>query len=249
MNRFAPAALALLAMSIGALSDSALAAPRQTLRPTANPGGVIAAEIGFAHLAQEKGQWTAFRATAAKGAKMFSPQPVLVADFLKGRKDPTIAVKWQPHAVWSSCDGSIAVTRGAWQRPESAGYFITVWQRQKDDQYKWVLDQGDDLPQPLAEPEAIEGVVADCPPSGERNNPGREERNYPGHDGRHDPRRDAKAAAPQALADPLNAAANDGTLAWATTVDAAGGRTFSLNLRKDGAMREVLHAGVKPSAG
>jgi hypothetical protein len=231
MNRIA------LAVTLAALSSGAFAAPRPTLRPTANPGGVIAAELGFAALAQEKGQWTAFRQTAAKGAKMFAPQPVLVAEFLKNRKDPPIAVKWQPYMVWSSCDGSIAVTRGAFQQdkaPKSiGGYFITVWQRQKDGAYKWVLDQGDDLQQPLAEPDGIDGVVADCPV----------------RDGRHDPHRDAKAAAPQTLADPLSAVANDGTLSWSTTVDPRGGREFSLSLRKDGAMREVLHASVKPSAG
>ena len=233
MNRIA------LSFALFALSTAATAAPNHALRPTANPGGVIAAEIGFAALAQEKGQWTAFRTTAAKGAKMFSPQPVLVAEFLKGRQDPVVTVKWQPHTVWSSCDGSIAVTRGAWQRPESIGYFITVWQRQKDGGYKWVLDQGDALVQPLAEPDGIEGVVADCPAPGQRSD-------------HKDDLRDAKGkplTGPQAFVDPLNAAANDGTLAWATTVDTAGGRTFSLNLRKDGAMREVLHAGVKPSAG
>ena len=241
MNRIAQTP-SLLALAIATLSSTALAAPRQALRPTANPGGVIAAEIGFAALAQEKGQWTAFRTTAAKGAKMFAPQPVPVADYLKNRKDPPVAVKWQPHMVWSSCDGSIAVTRGAWQLPNApkftGGYFITVWQRQKDGGYKWVLDQGDDLAQPLAEPDGIDGVVADCPV----------------RDGQRDLRRDAKAAAPQVLADPLGAVANDGTLAWVTTVDTVGGRTFSLTMRKDGAMREVLHASViaksnAPSAG
>lgn len=231
MNRIA-LTLALLATSTGAS-----AAPRPLLRPTANPGAVIAAELGFAALAQEKGQWTAFRATAAKGAKMFVPQPVLVAEFLKGRKDPATSVKWQPHVVWSSCDGSIAVTRGAYQQAQTVGYFITVWQRQKDGAYKWVLDQGDDLAAPLAEPESIDGEVADCPARNDRN------------DLNHDPRRDAKAAAPQVLADPLNAAANDGTLAWVTTVDPRGGRAFSLTLRKDGTMREVLHADVKPPVG
>ena len=229
MNRIA------LTLALLTISTSALAAPRQTLRPAANPGGVIAAEIGFAALAQEKGQWTAFRTTAAKGAKMFTPQPVLVDSFLKGRADPPVAVKWQPHMVWSSCDGSIAVTRGAWQRPDSVGYFITVWQRQKDGQYKWVLDQGDALTQPLAEPDAIDGVVADCP--------------APGHRGDHkDDLRDAKGkplTGPQAFADPLSASANDGSLTWATTVDTAGARDFTLRLRKDGAMQEVLHATVK----
>jgi hypothetical protein len=40
-----------------------------------------------------------------------------------------------------------------------------VWQRQekKKDGYRWVLDQGDALAEPLAAPEMIEAKVAECP--------------------------------------------------------------------------------------
>ena len=43
----------------------------------ANPSAVISAEIAFNRLAQEKGQWTSFRQTAANDAVMFVPQPAL----------------------------------------------------------------------------------------------------------------------------------------------------------------------------
>jgi hypothetical protein len=67
--------------------------------------------------------------------------------------------------VWSSCDGSLAVTKGAWQRPDgSVGYFTTVWQRgeKRKDGYRWVMDQGDRLAEPLPAPEMIEATTADC---------------------------------------------------------------------------------------
>src|SRR5690606_29429218 len=96
----------------------------------ADPGKVVAAEIAFARTAQEKGQWTAFAEFAADDAVMFVPAPVKAKDWLKGQRDPAEAVRWQPHQVWSSCDGTLAVTRGAWQRADgSTGYFTTVWQR------------------------------------------------------------------------------------------------------------------------
>lgn len=158
MKRLALASLIVLALS-------ATAAPgrdRDRLRLTANPGAVVAAELGFAQLAQEKGQWTAFRETATKDAVMFVPQPVNAQTFLKGKANPPVAVRWQPHQVWSSCDGSLAVTRGAWQRPTGVGYFTTVWQRQKDGKYKWIMDQGDDLAEPLIAPDMIAASVADC---------------------------------------------------------------------------------------
>ena len=159
--RIAPAAFMLfLALAVYASPGEGR---RNRLRPTANPGAVVATELAFAREAQEKGQWTAFRDFAADNAVMFVPQPAAARDWLKKQTNPAQAVAWQPHAVWSSCDGSLAVTKGAWQRPNgTVGYFTTVWRRQKNGSYKWELDQGDALAQPLAAPEMIAGEVAEC---------------------------------------------------------------------------------------
>lgn len=130
----------------------------------ASPGKIVATELAFARLAREKGQWTAFREYATDDAVMFVPEPVNARDWLAKQKDPAEAVQWQPHQVWMSCDGSMAVTKGAWQRPDgSFGYFTTVWERQQDGEYKWVLDQGDVLAEPLVAPDIIQSTVADCP--------------------------------------------------------------------------------------
>jgi hypothetical protein len=163
---------------LGALAALAVCVPpathardgRALPRGYANPSALIAAEIAFAQLAQAKGQWTAFRETAAPDAEMFVPQRVRAQDWLKKRANPPAAVRWQPHEVWMSCDGSFGITRGAWQGAGGGnGYFTTIWQRQekggsKGGGYKWVLDQGDALAQPLAPPEMIAGKVADCRP-------------------------------------------------------------------------------------
>src|SRR5690606_35236327 len=94
----------------------------------ASPGEVVAAELAFARLAQEKGQWTAFLGTSTSDAVMFVPQPVNAHEWLRRQSNPAEAVRWQPHQVWSSCDGTLAVTKGAWQRPDrSVGYFTTGW--------------------------------------------------------------------------------------------------------------------------
>src|SRR3546814_5917844 len=94
MRRLLLPALALLSLA-GCASPSG----RGDLydRPlAANPSAFIAAELAFARLAQDKGQWTAFRETAAADAVMFMPQRVLARDWLKGRADPAQAVTWQP---------------------------------------------------------------------------------------------------------------------------------------------------------
>lgn len=187
----------------------------------ANPGAVIATEIAFARLAQEKGQWTAFRTTATKDAVMFTPQAVYAQDFLKGKADPAKAVAWQPHQVWSSCDGSMAITRGAWQAPDgTTGYFTTVWQRQKDGRYKWVLDQGDQLPMQMDPPEMIVAKVADCPT---------------GYRPERAPKpRDFKGKLP--ALDPAHLAGRsfDGTLNWDVTMTGDGARHFVVTMQSDG---------------
>ncbi len=138
------------------------------LPPKANPSAVIAAELGFARLAQEKGQWSAFRATAASDAVMFVPQRVNAQTWLKGRADPATSVRWAPTAVWSSCDGSYAVTRGNWQSANSSGGFVTVWQRQGDPrraekiEYKWVLDMSVTTEHSGAAVDTIDAKVAHC---------------------------------------------------------------------------------------
>jgi hypothetical protein len=134
----------------------------------ANPSAIIAAEIAFNQLAQEKGQWTAFRETAAKDAVMFVPQPTNAQEWLKGKADPPASVKWQPHKTFMSCDGKTGVNTGAWQRPDgTTGYFTTIWQFiQKneggDGTWKWVLDHGDGLSAPREPKEMIETKVASC---------------------------------------------------------------------------------------
>ena len=201
----------------------------------ANPGAVIAAELAFAQLAQTKGQWTAFRSTATKDAVMFVPQMVYAQAYLKDKADPASAVKWQPHQVWSSCDGSVAVTRGGWQRADgSTGYFTTVWQRQKGGKYKWVLDQGDALPMPLDAPEMIVAKVAQCP-TGYRPERAPKPNDFKGKLLPIDPAHRMG----QSL---------DGTLTWDVTVTPNGGRRFVVALKLDGQPTTVQDLQVEGSA-
>ena len=138
--------------------------PDPRKRPlAANPSAYVAAEIAFARLAQEKGQWTAFRETSAPDAVMFVPQRVKARDWLKAQANPAEAVKWQPHAVYVSCDGNAGATTGAWQKGDVNGYFTTVWLRDPiSGKINWVLDHGDALTAPRAAPDFIESKQAKC---------------------------------------------------------------------------------------
>jgi hypothetical protein len=239
----------LIAAILVAIAGPVSARDRAPAGNYANPSAAIAAEIAFAQLAQDKGQWTAFRATATADAVMFVPQLVYVQAYLKDKANPAAAAKWQPHQVWSSCDGSIAVTRGAWQQSagqqsagqqsagqqaDATGYFTTVWQRQNDGKYKWVMDQGDALAMPLDAPDMIVAKVADCPAG--------------------KPARAAKRDKIKQLP-PLDPAgrsgqSDDGTLTYAVAVQPDGARRFTVSLMQGGQLSpvqivEVLAPGAK----
>lgn len=82
---------------------------------------------------------------------MFTPQTVWARDFLRGKKDPDTALQWSPNESYVSCDGRVAVNTGPFTSPSGnqAGYFTTVWQREKR-RWHWVYDGGDTLKSPLA---------------------------------------------------------------------------------------------------
>lgn len=225
------ARLLLAAIAVATVVAAPAEAQRRSRTAAANPSAAIAAEVAFARMAQEKGQWTAFRAHAAPDAVMFVPQMVLAQEWLKDRADPSRAVTWQPHMAWSSCDGSLVATHGAWQGAAGSGYFTTIWQRQPKGGYKWVLDHGDTMAFPLDAPEMIQALVAECPePAPRADKPKRR-----------------KGKEPAVPFDPARRAgqSDDGSLAWEVTVTPQGARNVSVTWRKDGAMGPALIEAVE----
>lgn len=128
----------------------------------ATPQTAIDAEREFAKRAQTEGMWTAFRATAAEDAIMFVPAPTKAHDFLKDRKDPLLSYMWWPAEAYMSCDGKLAVTTGPSVRGAARGYFTTVWAKQPDGRWKWLLDHGSPLEKPRPAREEAEQFRAAC---------------------------------------------------------------------------------------
>lgn len=197
---------------------------RAYLGRAAEPSAVLAAELAFARMAREKGQWTAFRETATDDALWPSPGWVNVKNDLKGAPDPTRAIVWEPDSIWVSCDGSFALSTGPATYPNGRKTrFATIWQRQDDGRYKWVLDQGFDLEAGYAKPEMISAAVAEC---GERR--------------RRRPPRAQRVLAWQ------SGQSDDGTLAWNTELRVDCGRTLVVRARKGDAMAEVFRREAAP---
>jgi len=124
----------------------------------------IDAERAFAADAQTLGQWTAFRKWSTDDALMFTPAPTRTHDLLNDKPDPAVPVYWWPGRSFVSCDGTLAVNSGPWVRQfgKSVGYFTTVWKRQADGGWKWVLDHGDALGIARAEGGDIKPRKASC---------------------------------------------------------------------------------------
>jgi hypothetical protein len=127
----------------------------------ATPQTAVDAERAFNAAAQAKGQWTAFREFAAEDAIVFVPQPAKAREALP-TKNPPIAVQWWPAESYVSCDGTMAVNTGPWMLPKGFGYFTTVWVKQPDGAWKWVMDGGDALAKPRVLPEKPRVRTASC---------------------------------------------------------------------------------------
>ena len=187
----------------------------------ANPSDVIATELAFARAAREKGTWTAFRDYATKDAQWPGPQWESVQAALKGAPDPAQPIVWEPDQVWASCDGSFALSTGPATHPGGKrSRFATIWQRQDNGKYRWVLDQGFELEEGYAPPEMISARVADCPP-GKLSRQGRPPK----------ARRAAGWSSGQS---------DDGTLAWTTELKRDCSRTLVVSITRDGALTQVF---------
>ena len=211
-----------------------------------DPGRVAAADIAFAKMAREQGTWTAFRQYAADDAVMDAPDGFVSASkWLAGRADPAEPLRWVPTDVWASCDGTLAVSQGRFQRSNGlVGDYITVWELQRDGSYKWIYDTGtpdDPQPAPRREVEipegenvivvedmaSITGRVADCA-SGETISS-----------------RPISGAGGALMA----GYSDDRSIVWHSVVAEDGSRTVAVEYRRDGQWQGVAELAIPvPSA-
>jgi ketosteroid isomerase-like protein len=118
---------------------------------------VLAADRAFAALAKEKGPRTAFTEFADPQAIMFRAGvgPVKGIDAI-GRvfEDPPAATPvWEPENAEVAASGDLAYSWGpfTWTpvpdgplagKPPLTGYYVSIWKKQPDGRWKWVVDLG-----------------------------------------------------------------------------------------------------------
>lgn len=207
-----------------------------------DPGRVAAADFAFAKMAREEGTWTAFRAYADGDAVMDAPGGYApVSEVLADLADPPEPIRWAPTNVWSSCDGTLAVSLGRFIRPNGlVGDYVTVWELQGDNSYKYIYDTGTpDDPQPVPEPDeelpedaivvegmtSIEGRIADCQSDA------------------------GQMALPLAVTGQATRASTsrDSTLTWQSSLNADGSRQMRAYYLRDGGWQQVVDLQIPAS--
>src|SRR3982750_4365980 len=111
---------------------------------------LVQSEQAFAKLASERGTKYAFLENMTDDALVFTPDKTVAKPFWAARGESSSLLSWAPNFAAVSSSGLLGYTTGNWEfrakgkddTPTGFGDFITVWQRQPDGKYKWVIDIG-----------------------------------------------------------------------------------------------------------
>lgn len=165
MNAFALAALVVLVAPLWAFAATP---PSQSMvdKPDKEKlkGELVRAEEAFSAMAQEKGLLTAFEHFAAPDVAFIDTDPrkyrgVEAVRQRMGNTPPGTKLSWSPMFTDVSDDGTLGYNYGRYEArgktPEGGdvvrtGFFLTIWKRQPDGTWKYVMDTGapDRPPQP-----------------------------------------------------------------------------------------------------
>lgn len=110
---------------------------------------VVQAERDFDSYTHKHGYTQGFYKYSAPDAVDFGPQPVrihdkLAEDLKADSSDKPSKLRWGPHWVGLAGSRDMAWDLGPWwvEGSDNAGWFFTIWQRQDDGTWLWVLDGG-----------------------------------------------------------------------------------------------------------
>jgi ketosteroid isomerase-like protein len=115
------------------------------LRP-ADVREVVAAERAFASAAQIDGVNAAFLRYSAPDALLFQPDPTNAKAALAANPIPAVPLKWWPAYAGVAASGDLGFTTGPYVigagERQGYGWYFTIWRRQPDGSWRWVLDHG-----------------------------------------------------------------------------------------------------------
>ena len=121
---------------------------------------MVKTEQAFSKMAEEKTTQEAFMAFIADDGLLFRPGAVNGKKWMLEHPAPPPSDKkpllaWQPNFAGMSASGDMGFTTGPWEskpdikdpKPSGYGHFVTVWKKQPDGTWKFVVDLGISHPQ------------------------------------------------------------------------------------------------------
>lgn len=161
--------------SITALAALCLAAPPLAAQSSAREDAlrsIVAAERGFAAMARTRGIDSAFYLNIADDGVLFRPGPVNGKTWLARNMSPRGAelLVWDPRWADVAASGELGYTTGPYEfraRGETdsvvaRGSFITVWRKQRDGTWRFLIDLGSGGTATLAGDAAVRSPRADA---------------------------------------------------------------------------------------
>ena len=123
---------------------------------------MVTTEQAFSKMAEEKNTRDAFMAFIADDGLLFRPGAVNGKKWMiehpapaPQNPDKKTLLAWQPKFAGMAASGDMGFTTGPWEskadikdeKPQGYGHFVTVWKKQPDGSWKFVVDLGIDHPQ------------------------------------------------------------------------------------------------------
>ena len=137
-----------------------LMSPAAGQRRKSDLQSMVETERSFSRASEEKGIRESFSEFIADDGILFRPTPVPGKKWMQERPLPPSPTRplltWQPIVAGISRAGDMGYTTGPWQRkndikdekPAAFGNFMTVWKKQADSKWKFVIDLGTTNPEP-----------------------------------------------------------------------------------------------------
>lgn len=121
---------------------------------------MVETERAFSRMSEEKGTRESFVEFIAEDGILFRPRAVFGKKWMQENPLPPSTTRpllvWQPILAGMSRAGDLGYTTGPWQykndikdaKPSAFGNFMTVWKKQSDGKWKFVVDLGVSNPDP-----------------------------------------------------------------------------------------------------
>jgi ketosteroid isomerase-like protein len=144
----------------------------QECNPQAAAQTLVENEAKFVQMGHDQGSRAAFLHFLADDAITFQPSPINAKKSWFARTDDGPSLKWQPvfAAVAASCDLGYTTGPAEWrarkedEKPQGYGQSVSIWKKQKDGEWRVVIDIGGSAPgaQKVEDPPEL-GITAPAP--------------------------------------------------------------------------------------